>query len=36
MIACGVVWPASRGVAAVLIDSAGRARSFHLRAWDSK
>ncbi len=27
MIACGV-WPASRGLVAVLIDSAGRARSF--------
>ena len=33
MTACGV-WPTSRGLVAVLIDSAGRARSFHLAPTD--
>lgn len=34
MIACGV-WPTSRGLIAVLIDSAGRARSFSVADSDS-
>jgi hypothetical protein len=34
MIACGV-WPTSRGLVAVLIDSAGRARSFSVADSDN-